>query len=821
MKAAYICRACERKLKAPPVAQANRCLVKQPARWFTNETAVRSRGNSGGLTHSHGERSRFDGADSGLFVAPTEAKQSQRSQTGNGEPGRLIDNSEVLKALQGPPVSGSQTPNTTRHAATKSRPKRAPNQTKLPYRTTKSGAIFRRQDHKAIKEKKRMIREIQWAQVKKSVQDQPRTDFLRNRKAFVYWKKHFVRLHHQKSNPRRPSWFKTGAWLWNLKSLQDMRGAWEALDVHTREETWPGLMLSTLFSRPDQAHHVLHATLDPLPPSYAVQDAFSVIVTILSEKQPGDHLGRLLHQRQTEISELVQKLLGVASDSYQPFTQASLGIFAKRSSNFHVKITYDELKAANISLSHNTSLQYASKLAAHTDSDGDRYKKASLSILLDAADNGLDLNSPKVAPSISKLLRCGHLKGRQDEFSPDAALHDLIERGFLPNTAHTNSLLGTLCRRGQVDEAMKLARLFIQNGIDLGTRFYHELFSAVRDGHRSEYFGEVLELMKSAGMKEEMILDKILSAVYSFCANEFRAKKYSPVQEMQPFLHMLRLYEKKFPLGPLQRLIPESLPLLLIPKAETSDPNVSNTWDYERTVLAIAGKYVSDMSEKPLHPNMDTIGIMFKAYILSSWRQPYELLALYQHFKEMLESGDNFARALVSRQQSRVHNSFLYAMLSHQGLVRPALQVFGDMLHDELWEPNADGSTSASQRTPCHPEPSIYTYGVLLDGLSRRKEMTMMNQIMKIMEENHLKPNLVTMNTHIKSQAMAQNASTVVKLMQSLEARGFQPDQFTLDAFGKLHDKHKKRALRMMQRIIDAKSKLLEQQEISQEPSAA
>jgi pentatricopeptide repeat protein len=185
----------------------------------------------------------------------------------------------------------------------------------------------------------------------------------------------------------------------------------------------------------------------------------------------------------------------------------------------------------------------------------------------------------------------------------------------------------------------------------------------------------------------------------------------------------------------------------------------------------------------------------------------------------MLESGDSFARALVSRQKSRVHNSFLYAMLSHQGLVRPALQVFGDMLHDELWEPNADGSTSASQRTPCHPEPSIYTYGVLLEGLSRRKEMTMMNQIMKIMEENHLKPNLVTMNTHIKSQAMAQNVSTVVTLMQSLEARGFEPDQFTLDAFGKLHDKHKKRALRMMQRIIDAKSKLLRQQEISQEPA--
>ncbi|CAG9943486.1 unnamed protein product [Clonostachys rosea f. rosea IK726] len=817
MKTAYICRACERKLAASPVAQVNRCLVKQPARWFTNNTAIpSSREDAGGWAQSHGERKRFDGADSGVFVASKRDKQSQRSQTGNRERGRLIDNSEVLKALQGSSISGPEIPNTNRHGATKSRPKRAPAQTRLPYRRTKSGAIFRRQDHKAIKEKKRMIREIQWAQIKKSIQNQPRSDFLRNRKAFVYWKKHFVRLHHWKSNPRRPAWFKTGAWLWNLKNLQDMQRAWEALDVHTREETWPGLMLSTLFSRPDQVHRVLYATLDPLPPSYAVQDAFSVIVTILSEKQSGD---LLLHQRQTEISELVQKLLGLASDSYQPFTQASLGIFAKRSSNFHVKITYDALKAANVSLSHNTSLQYASKLAAYTDSDGDKYKKDSLSILLDAADNGLDLNSPKVAPSISKLLRCGHSKGRQDEFSPDAALHDLIERGFLPNTAHTNSLLGTLCRRGQVDEAVKLARLFIQNGIDLGTRFYHELFSAVRDGHRSEYFGEVLELMKSAGMKEEMVLDKILSAVYSFCANEYRAKKYSPVQEMQPFLHMLRLYEKKFPLGPLQRLIPESLPLLLMPKSEASDPKVSSVWDYERTVLAIAGKYVSDMSEKPLHPSMDTIGIMFKAYILSSWRQPYELLALYQHFKEMLESGDSFARALVSRQKSRVHNSFLYAMLSHQGLVRPALQVFGDMLHDELWEPNADGSTSASQRTPCHPEPSIYTYGVLLEGLSRRKEMTMMNQIMKIMEENHLKPNLVTMNTHIKSQAMAQNVSTVVTLMQSLEARGFEPDQFTLDAFGKLHDKHKKRALRMMQRIIDAKSKLLRQQEISQEPA--
>lgn len=60
--------------------------------------------------------------------------------------------------------------------------------------------------------------------------------------------------------------------LFELESVASMRKAWESLSVEERQRKWPSVMLSTMHRCPEKARLVLEATLDSLPPGYAIHD---------------------------------------------------------------------------------------------------------------------------------------------------------------------------------------------------------------------------------------------------------------------------------------------------------------------------------------------------------------------------------------------------------------------------------------------------------------------------------------------------------------------------------------------------------------------
>jgi pentatricopeptide repeat protein len=192
-------------------------------------------------------------------------------------------------------------------------------------------------------------------------------------------------------------------------------------------------------------------------------------------------------------------------------------------------------------------------------------------------------------------------------------------------------------------------------------------------------------------------------------------------------------------------------------------------------------------------------------------------MSFYTWFKSRLEERGaerNLAQQLVKEQGSIIHDTLILVMLERKVLLRPALQVFGDMLRDSLIVKTPEDGTQEEvlgENFPVHPSPTLFTFSILLHGLLMRREVILAEQVRQALREHNLEPNIVTWNTLVKGYASMQDLSQTVGTLQDLEAAGYKPDMHTFKAFAKLKDQT--RALEMMEKIIDENRKRLEEQQ--------
>lgn len=217
---------------------------------------------------------------------------------------------------------------------------------------------------------------------------------------------------------------------------------------------------------------------------------------------------------------------------------------------------------------------------------------------------------------------------------------------------------------------------------------------------------------------------------------------------------------------------------------------------------------------------------MMRAYI-RSLRHPYDLLAYYQFFKSRLEDQSKdpslpSAKRLVKNQRSLIHDTLILAMTEHKELSRPALQIFGDMLKDQLQRlKNASSDTTSKSNghveigdgivaaAPVHPAPTVLTFTILLRGLMNNRDRVLIEQVIQIMHENGVEPNLVTWNTLTSGYAAMQDVPKTVSTLQDMEAAGFKPNLYTFKAFGRL--RNQTQALQMMEDMIDVSRRKMSQ----------
>lgn len=603
-----------------------------------------------------------------------------------------------------------------------------------------------------------------------------------------------------------------------------MRVAWESLSTEEREQKWHDVMLATLRWRPSKATMVLDATMNPLPPGYAIHD----VLRFLGKNLRLDKItnARVRSVMAEEIVMLLARIIDETPKGYVPFAQPTFGFFAKQLPAENGRDLYELLQREGYHLHKHTLLQFAQKFAREP-----AHKNAAYEILKTMLENGESLNDVASASTITSLLHCKAVSdgwSRQVEsFAVTDALELFLSRGYTPDVIALTAVLDSLCQHGEVEEAIRLALLFAESGLSMDAKMWTTVFAGAKSSLSVENIGKALMVAKIAPVPEENILSNALHAVFYFAEMETRSKKLRAPRPIPVFRPMLRAYAKRFELKSLQWWMPDSLPLLLS-DAETKPAPNGREWDFPHGILPMINELCSakmGTDGKKLAPNSAADGVMLRAYI-RSLEHPDEVLSFYKFFKSRLEEKDKHAQQLLESQGALIHDTFISKMTEYRELTREALFVLGDMLSDSLRAKGSSGGATATEvetvadevmdveelsarvmgrarmaPEAVHPMPTVFTMTILLRGLLQHGEAAMADQLLQSMQELDVVPNLVTWNTLIRHYALAQNTKMTVALLQDMEVAGMKPDQYTYSAFNKLRDQNK--ALQAMQAIVD------------------
>ncbi|OAA33244.1 pentatricopeptide repeat protein [Moelleriella libera RCEF 2490] len=664
---------------------------------------------------------------------------------------------------------------------------------------------------KSQKDRQAWLREgkQQWGYVKHQNLDEDELRVARRR--LNWWRKKYRRVLERPL----PSWplIQKARWLLDHESVADMGAAWHELDESTRRETWPSVMLSTMCLSPRSVANVLQATLDPLPPGYAINDA---LLFVAVEALP--HMPATLRKRTSEVDEVMQLLQRLFNDcppGHVRFSQRTWGILAKKLPSAQVFELYTLLHESQHTLHPNTRLHIARRLAADP-----MYKRTAFGILQGLAEERTNLNKKQPASVITSLLHTQPTAGLDEQpgedddeddssFSASDAITYFIEQGFRPNVVNATAYLGTLCQRGEVDEAIRLALVFREEaGIGLDKRVWTTVFRGAKSSLSVENMSKATDVAKAAGVPLINVLNNALHGIYYFSEMERRDRGLRKLDSLAPFGPLLRMYAKRFPLEPLQWWFPEALPLDLAEGVGTGQDGAGGRkrWEYESTILPFVSDLFSTGGSRKLQPTPTTIATLLRAYI-RSLRRPADLASYYDFFKSRLEEQTRNSllprtSRLVESQGSLIHDTIILAMTEHrEHMSQSALAVFADMLKDNFRHPPST-ATCVDGKDRVHPAPTVLTFTILLRGLMNPRDRVLVNQVLQLMREQGVEPTQATWNTLIKGYAMGQDIGKTVSALQDMEAAGHQPDVYTYQAFGRL--RNQARALRMMDEVIHA-----------------
>lgn len=656
----------------------------------------------------------------------------------------------------------------------------------------------------------------------------PESELRSVKKQFNRWKKTIQQLNSGRQSAALHGEDR-GKWLYDLSDVALMRDAWEATSVETRQKEWPEAMLATLRRCPSKASIVLEATMSPLPPGYAIHD----VLRFIAQNLQLDSI-KNINDRASMADEVLALLAHIMEDvpkGHVPFQQSTFGLFAKRLPATQAKDLYEILHKENFELHKNTRLHFAKNLAGEA-----AHKTSAFEILKATVEDGATLNDTASASVVTTLLHCKAVSdgwSRQVErFAAKDALQLLMEHGYTPNTITLTALVDSLCQHGQTEEAIRLTLLFAESGVPLDAKTWTTVFAGAKASLNVDNVTKALLVAKATPASFESVLSNALHAVFYFADAETRRMRMKAPWSIPMFRPMLKVYAKKLELKSLQWWLPDSLPLLLSDEGVDTEMDdkfrdpLDRHWDFMHSILPVVDKLFAadgDAGEGKLQPNTSADGVMLRAYIRSLSR-PQDILSFYRFFRSRLEEQSKYPSLLLRDQGAMIHDTFILVMLEHQELWREALHVFGDMLKDSLRTSSATNTDGASSKaaelrskvvepdvynaavetaltTPAHPAPTVFTLTVLLRGLLFQGETGLAAQMMQVMQELNLQPNLVTWNTLIRHHALAQNTKMTVSLLQEMEAAGVKPDLYTYSAFNKLRDQDK--ALEMMQAIVD------------------
>jgi len=653
----------------------------------------------------------------------------------------------------------------------------------------------------------------------------PPEDVLEEIKRFRKWKRHLGTWWDRLSRGLLPlSRIEIGGLRKLLlhQSTDAMKAAWDSNPLESRRRRWPHIMLSTLSSHPDRAKDVFAATFDASVISgYMARD----VIHALCRQQSAGLLVRGYTPSAEDIARLLTQVLETSPPGYLRLRQRRIAKLISTLGLDQAASLYHALVAYGHPLHRNTQLHFASSLAKDP-----AYKSLSVDILRSLlGEGGLDINSPQGASLCTSILSMPE-KDVEDDGEQNLAsrtqdlFEQLIQCGLNPNIITYSTIIRNLCLAGELDTAWDVFNILRERKIEPDAHVYSMLLNASKLWRNSSSLRQVMDevVLDEKVHGNAIIWTDLLHAILLAglrSGERYGKKRPAPKSTLAPsFPLMLQAYGKLFSMDALKVLLP-NVEHQMAP-SEEEDAIFAASELHSAFIPIIQG--LPHLSQtRPIDPPPETLAIMLVGY-MRALSQPYEIIAFYERFRNLLAENNHVAAELVQKQGTLVFDIVINSLCAWPGMLRVALDVVYDMLKEATAAAAAAAaaasaasstlSTSDRDKTIGHlVKPSVYTWSIILHGFMKQGQSKHGETVLLMMRRRDITPNMVTWNTLAAGYARMQDVRGTVTALQRLERAGFVADEYTFKAFGNLHDKDG--ALEHMEAMI-ARKELKRQQEI-------
>lgn len=564
-------------------------------------------------------------------------------------------------------------------------------------------------------------------------------------------------------------------------TAEEARRVWGEQGAETVKGMWAPVMLTLLASDLRQACVFLQASL-PLsqPRAYVISDSLAYIYAAMETLSPRDR-----EPIADSLCDAVVCLLRDHPERRDLLKQKDVFKLQKNVAPRRLAELYDELRDAGVTINNYTLMHVASSLAKEPS-----LKRKALEVMavglarIRDEPEGLEqdeLRRRRWASVFTTILTSSGISvTSQEVISPEEVWDFAIEQGITPNTIQLTALAQSLFAMGQVDAAWRAFDMFAERGIPVDLKLASTLLQGSKVAGSVPHILRALTLIAETRDVDARVGNNILHLLLSLAMSDAPGRGILP-----SFPLMLRLYSRMFEAGPLDALIPERLRDVVELDASLEDmvhlPDFASSLD----------KLFPPREDGLLEPTPVTLEVMVLSWICSlkkGFRGP-ALIALYGHYRGMLQERHPVATEMVKMRNSVIHDMIIKAMSSSPAHLRAALEVISDMLRDY------EGATLASREgeeegeAPVHPRPSSWTWNILLDAWMRHFKQDNVGRIVSLMKRHGVEPSLVTWNTILSRAARARNTQLAVRSAQEIREGGFEPNEWTVRAFSMLVEK--------------------------------
>ncbi|KAK4986635.1 hypothetical protein LTR50_005162 [Elasticomyces elasticus] len=534
----------------------------------------------------------------------------------------------------------------------------------------------------------------------------------------------------------------------DLASSQGQNGK---ITVQVEQQKWLHMMMWMLHYSVRNVSLFLTAThVKPFPPASWIADTLQFLASSYKNAEPDSKL--LMHDF---LVDIFCTLMDRGDEASLRLDGSSIRLLLYDCNEEQTTRLYESIRTHGTLVHWNTYLHFATRFAQHG------HILRAVECILHAKTAAADLTAPQVQQTCAFILR--QSAKQPDGFRISAhIMSSLAEMGLQPAVYHYNIMILNAIEAGDMTTAFSIYQSMRDRGARPDEYTYTILLKACKSSIQdSETLHHIIrETVRGVEvLKSSWVATQILHCLFLF---HFKQKDSAGAFET-----LSKAYREMFDPLPLYKLG------ILQPTQTDEDP------------------------APVLRPSAPALSIIIAAYLVHlSYRVEHHGTSakreLYRRFRAAISEHDHTLVSLM--QTTYTHNAFLLAFARSNNTLEDAAQVLHDMRTPIVLAPphslpspdDIDSPPESESITPCPPD-SI-SYSILLDGLSKHNKMHLATQLLQKMEEQGLKPSVVTFNTQIRAHAAAQNVEQAVKAVRRMEDAGFERGEDVMRSLRRMTD---------------------------------